>query len=188
MQILVPKNTVLIIKWQNKKFSGWNWTFRFKYLILTDSHLHISINSIKSYIYTRAHTHTDTWEEGFSGGSVVKSLSANAGDVRLILGLGKSPGERNGYPLQYSCFKNPRDRRAWWAAVHGIAKWVGHDLVTQQQEYLWNRVRGGGVRWNLKHQGISKIFSGDFDVYPESAVMQFNHRLVLEFLLFFFQF
>ena len=44
------------------------------------------------------------------------------------------------------------------------------------------------MRWNLKHQGISKIFSGDFDVYPESAVMQFNHRLVLEFLFFSFFF
>ena len=42
------------------------------------------------------------------------------------------------------------------------------------------------MRWNLKCQGISKIFSGDFDVYSESAVMQFNHILVLEFLFFFF--
>uniref|UniRef100_A0AC11DBZ4 Uncharacterized protein n=1 Tax=Ovis aries TaxID=9940 RepID=A0AC11DBZ4_SHEEP len=40
----------------------------------------------------------------------------------LIPGLGRSPGEGNGSPLQYSCLENPMDRRAWWATVHGIAK------------------------------------------------------------------
>ena len=53
---------------------------------------------------------------------VVKNPSANAGDVRgLIPGLGKSPGE-HGSPLQYSCLKNPMDRGAWRATVHGIIK------------------------------------------------------------------
>ena len=47
------------------------------------------------------------------GGSVVKSLPTNAGDVVLILGLGRSPGERHGNPLQYSCLGNPLDRGAW---------------------------------------------------------------------------
>ena len=37
-------------------------------------------------------------------------------------GLGISPGEGNGYPLQYSCLENPMDRRAWWVIVHGVAK------------------------------------------------------------------
>ena len=47
---------------------------------------------------------------------VVKNLTANAGDLRdvgLIPGLGRSPGEGNGNPLQYSCLENPMDRRAW---------------------------------------------------------------------------
>ena len=45
------------------------------------------------------------------------------------LELGRSPGEGNGYPLQYSCLKNHMDRGAWWATVHGVSR-VGHDLVT----------------------------------------------------------
>ena len=59
---------------------------------------------------------------GFPGGSVVTNLPANAGDVSSIPGLGRSPGEGNGNPLQYSCLGNPMDRRAWWATVHGVTK------------------------------------------------------------------
>ena len=59
---------------------------------------------------------------GFSGDSAVKNLPANAGDVGSIPGLGKSPGEGNGNPSQYSCLENPMDRGGWWAAVHGVAK------------------------------------------------------------------
>ena len=55
-------------------------------------------------------------------GSVVKNLPANAGDPSLIPGLGRSPGEVNDYPLQYSCLENPMDRGAWWATVHGVAE------------------------------------------------------------------
>ena len=59
---------------------------------------------------------------GFPGGSVVKNPPANAGDVGLIPGSGRSPGEGNGNPLQYSCLGNPMDREAWWATVHGVTK------------------------------------------------------------------
>ena len=59
---------------------------------------------------------------GFPGGSVVKNLSANAGDPGLILGSGRSPEEGNGNPLQYSCLENPMDRGAWWVTVHGVTK------------------------------------------------------------------
>ena len=59
---------------------------------------------------------------GVPGGSVVKNLSANAEDMGLIPGLGRSRGEGNGNPLQCSCLGNPMDRGAWWAAVHGVAK------------------------------------------------------------------
>ena len=40
----------------------------------------------------------------------------------MILGLGRSPGEGNGYPLQYSCMENSKDRGAWWATVRGLMK------------------------------------------------------------------
>ena len=56
---------------------------------------------------------------------MTKELPANAGDVRdsgLIPGLGRSPGEGNGNPLQYSCLENPMDRGAWWATVHRFAE------------------------------------------------------------------
>ena len=59
---------------------------------------------------------------GFPGGSVVKNLPANAGDTGSIPGLGRSPGEENCNPLQYSCRENPMDRGAWWAIVHGVTK------------------------------------------------------------------
>ena len=58
---------------------------------------------------------------GFPGGSVVKNLPVNAGDVGLIPGSGRSLGEGNGNPLQYSCLENPPDRGAWWATVQGVA-------------------------------------------------------------------
>ena len=52
----------------------------------------------------------------------VKESACQAGDVGLIPGSGRSPGERNGNSLQYSCLGNPMDRGAWWATVHGLAK------------------------------------------------------------------
>ena len=53
---------------------------------------------------------------------MVRNPPANAGDTGLISRLGRSPGERNGSPLQYSCLGNPMDRGAWWAAVPGVSK------------------------------------------------------------------
>ena len=58
----------------------------------------------------------------FSGGSVVKSPPANAGNVSLIPGLGRSLGEGHGNPLQCSCLGNCMDRGAWCTAVHGVTK------------------------------------------------------------------
>ena len=59
---------------------------------------------------------------GFPGGSEVKASACSAGDPGSIPGLGRSPGEGNGNPLQYSCLENFMDRGAWWATVHGVAK------------------------------------------------------------------
>ena len=56
------------------------------------------------------------------GGSVVKNLPANAGEIGSILGSGRSRGEGNGNPLQYSCLRNPVVRGAWQATVQGVAK------------------------------------------------------------------
>ena len=59
---------------------------------------------------------------GFPGDSVVKNPPANAGDTGLILGLGRSPGEGNGNPVQYSCLEILRDRGAWCSTVRGVTK------------------------------------------------------------------
>ena len=65
------------------------------------------------YIYTH---------RGFPGGSVVKNLPANAGDMDLIPELERSPGEENDNPLQYSYLENPRDRGTWWVTVDMVSK------------------------------------------------------------------
>ena len=59
---------------------------------------------------------------GFPGGLIVNSPLANAENTGLISGSGKSPGEGNGNPLQYSCLGNPINKGAWQATVHGVAK------------------------------------------------------------------
>ena len=60
--------------------------------------------------------------EAFLGGSDDKESAYNAGDLGLISGLGRSPGEGNDNPLQHSCLGNPMDRGAWGSTVHGVAK------------------------------------------------------------------
>ena len=59
---------------------------------------------------------------GFPGGSDGKEYACNAGDLGSVPGLGRSPGEGNGNPLQYSCLENSMDRGAWQATVHWVAK------------------------------------------------------------------
>ena len=51
-----------------------------------------------------------------------KESAFNVGDLGLMPGLGRSPGEGHGNPLQYFCLENPMDRGAWWATVQGMAK------------------------------------------------------------------
>ena len=58
----------------------------------------------------------------FPGGSDSKESACKAGDRGSLPGSGRFPGEGNGNPLQYCCLENPVDRRAWWAAVHELAK------------------------------------------------------------------
>ena len=66
---------------------------------------------------------------GFPGGSLVKNSPASAGDMGSIPGLGRSPGEGNGNPFQYSSLGNPMDRGALWAPTG--SQRVGHDLANE---------------------------------------------------------
>ena len=61
-------------------------------------------------------------QTGFPGGSDSKEFACSEGEPGSVPGWGRSPGEGNGYPLQYSCLENPMDRGAWWAIVHGVAE------------------------------------------------------------------
>ena len=64
----------------------------------------------------------DSLPSGFPGGSDSKASAYNVGDLGSIPGLGRSPGEGNGNPLQYSCLENLMDRGVWQATVHGVTK------------------------------------------------------------------
>ena len=82
---------------------------------------------------------------------VVKNPTANAGDIGdlgPIPGLGRSPGEDNGNPLQYSCLENPMDRRAWWATVHWVTKSRTHlkRFTTTQHIYIYIHIY---LTWSL---------------------------------------
>ena len=95
-------------------------------------------------------------EGSFLGGSHSKESACDAGDVGSIARLGISPGERDSYPLQYSCLENPTDSKhtwgAWWA-VHEVAKsqtglsWVltPDDSILDYSEGLFQRSKGGTI-------------------------------------------
>ena len=82
---------------------------------------------------------------GFSGGSVVKNLPANAQDKDLISGLGGSPGGGNGNPLQYFCLENRMDRGPWWAIVHRVTE-SQTQLSTHTHNYIMLM-----CAWSLSH-------------------------------------
>ena len=76
---------------------------------------------------------------GFPRSSVSKASACNAGDLGSNCESGRSPGEGNDNPLQYSCLENSMNRGAWQATVHGVAR-VGHDLATKPQPPLHRTV------------------------------------------------
>ena len=98
-------------------WSGWAHTHD----IYHDEHVRLS------YIYTHRYARLslksllNKWVKVPSG-SEGKASACSAGDSGSIPGLGRSPGEGNGNPFQYSCLENSMDRGAWWATVHGVTK------------------------------------------------------------------
>ena len=86
--------------------------------------MNIELKDVLGFLkYNTIHIKTflrDIWD--FPGGSDGKVSAYNAGNPGSIPGLGRSPGEGNGYPLQYSCQEHSMDRGAWQATVHAVVK------------------------------------------------------------------
>ena len=87
-----------------------------------DQFLFHGILSIQRFSFSINFSHLLTAIQDFPGGPAVKNTPANAGDMGSIPGLGGSPGEGHGNPLQYPCLGNPVDRGAWWTTVRGVSK------------------------------------------------------------------
>ena len=75
--------------------------------------------------------------KAFSGGSVVKNLPANTGVSGSTPGSGRSPGDGNGNPLQYSCLENPKNRAAWWTIAHGVTELDTTDRLNENKLLPW---------------------------------------------------
>ena len=104
---------------------GWR---KFSFRFLTENLLHclltssMAIKRFKDLLINHPENIYALFSWGFPGGSEVKASACNAGDLGSIPGLGKSPGEGNGNPLQYSCLENPMDGGAWWTTVHRLVE------------------------------------------------------------------
>ena len=78
--------------------------------------------AMEYYDFGFGHVELEVILRGFPGSLDGKASAYNVGDLGSIPGLGRSPGEGNSNPLQYSCLENPMDQGAWWATVHGVTK------------------------------------------------------------------
>ena len=78
--------------------------------------------AMEYYDFGFGHVELEVILRGFPGSLDGKASAYNVGDLGSSPGSGRSPGEGNGNPLQYSCLENPMDGGAWWATVHGVTK------------------------------------------------------------------
>ena len=107
----IPSNSMLMFQFLHTLINTYYYVFLIT-VILVDVEWYLFVVSICIFLKTT----------GFPDGSDSKKSACNAGDVGSVPGLGRSPGEGNGSPLQYSCLKSPMDRGAWRVTVHGIAE------------------------------------------------------------------
>ena len=158
--------------------------------IVKRCHYPIALLEWRTFPFQRQLPHT-----GFPGGSGVKNPPANAGDVGLIPGSGRSPREENGNPLRCSCLGNPMDRGAWWASVHGVTR-VRHDIATKTTTETTNCCMQLACIFTC-YQQIARIFF--FQFYTSDRIITtvlhivfFTHQSILIYeyiwtVLFFFQ-
>ena len=120
------------------------------------------------------------------GSSEGKASACNAGDLGSIPELGRTLGEGNGNPLQYSCLENPMDRGAWWATVHGVAKSQTQlrdftftfketkDLYIENYKTLMKETKEDTNRWrNIPCSWIGRINIVKMSILPK-AIYKFN--------------
>ena len=99
---------------------------------------------------------------GFPGGSAGKESTCNVGDPGSIAGLGRSPGEGNGNPLQYPCLENPMDGGAWQATVLGITKsqtWMKRLTLLPTPVFWSGEFRGLYSPWGWKELDMTEQLS-----------------------------
>ena len=93
------------------------------------------------------------WKEGYPVNLAVKTVLANSGDMVSIPELGRSPGEGNGNPLQYSCLENPVERGAWCRLQSMGSQRLEHDLSDQTVTSLWKETKHPGG-FSIAHLGL----------------------------------
>ena len=113
----ITRHKLLYTEWINDKILLYGTEHYIQYPVIMEKN-----TKKNAYI----HLYIYVYVQGFPGGAEVKASACNVGELGLILGSGRSPGEGNGNPLQYSCLENPMDGGAWWAIVHGSQR-VGHN-------------------------------------------------------------
>ena len=101
---------------------------------------------------------------GFPYSSVSKGSACNAGDPALIPGLGRSTGEGNGNPFEYSCLENPMDRGAWQATVHGVSR-VRHNTATKPPPHS---------TYLLFCKYKANLFTGDGEIIKTSKLIRYT--------------
>ena len=103
-------------------------------------------------------------------GSDGKASAYSARDPGLIPGLGRSPGEGHGNPLQYSCLENPMDGGACWATVHGVTK-----SRTRLSDFAFTYLRAGtGPRRSTNHRVAGYPGVPEFSLYPQASSLSFS--------------
>ena len=165
---------------------GGEWIHAYVWLSHLALHLKLSqrcYSAILQYavkvVFLKAFTDALIWHTA----SLVAQTSAySVGDPGSIPGPGRSPGEGNGNPLQYSCLENPRDWGAWWATVHGVAESdtaerchfhiSSYDRQTFPPYFVWTSIspsclcamtsgKGSWLAWSMPGQVRSKVSSAE---------------------------